>query len=41
MAEMEGKLKPFSNIDMSVYFGDLLDHVNKQCETLDECKGSD
>jgi len=38
MTEMENKLKPFSNIDMNIYFGDLLDHVNKQCETLDECK---
>jgi len=38
IAEMESKLKPFSNIDMSIYFGDLLDHVNKQCESLDECK---
>jgi magnesium transporter len=38
MSEMESKLKTFSNMDMSVYFGDLLDHVNKQCETLDECK---
>jgi len=38
IAEMESKLKPFANIDMSVYFDDLLDHTNKICETLDECK---
>lgn len=38
ITEMESKLKRFTNIDMSVYFGDLLDHVNKQCESLDECK---
>ncbi len=37
-SELEGKLKRFSKIDMSVYFGDLLDHMNKICETLDECK---
>jgi magnesium transporter len=23
---------------MSVYFGDLMDHMNKICETLDECR---
>jgi magnesium transporter len=38
MSEMDIKLKRFTGIDMSVYIGDLLDHVNKQCETLDECK---
>jgi magnesium transporter len=38
IAEMEGKLKRFTNTDMTPYFGDLLDHINKQCETLDECK---
>lgn len=37
-AELEGRLKRFSKIDMSVYFGDLMDHMNKICETLDECK---
>ncbi len=36
--ELEGKLKRFCKIDMSVYFGDLTDHMNKICETLDECK---
>jgi magnesium transporter len=38
IAEMDSKLKRFASIDMSVYFDDLLDHANKICETLDECK---
>ncbi len=38
LAELEPKLKRFTKIDMSVYFGDLMDHMNKVCETLDECK---
>ncbi|MBM2824805.1 MAG: Magnesium transporter [Dehalococcoidales bacterium] len=38
VAELESKLKRFSKIDMSVYLGDLMDHMNKICETLDECK---
>jgi magnesium transporter len=38
MAELEVKLRRFAAIDMSVYFGDLIDHMNKICETLDECK---
>jgi magnesium transporter len=36
--ELGNKLRRFSRIDMSVYYGDLMDHVNKICETLDECK---
>ena len=28
----------FTKIDMTVQFGDLADHMNKICETLDECK---
>lgn len=28
----------FTKIDMSVQFGDLIDHMNKICETLDECR---
>lgn len=32
------KIQRFTNIDMTVYYGDLMDHVNKICETLDECK---
>ncbi len=38
MTELEPRLKRFATIDMSVYFGDLMDHMNKICETLDECK---
>ncbi len=38
LAELEPKLKRFTKIDMSVYLGDLMDHMNKVCETLDECK---
>lgn len=38
IAELESKLKRFTDIEMSVYFGDLIDHLNKICETLDECK---
>lgn len=36
--ELAGKIKRFSKIDLSVYFGDLVDHLNKICDTLDECK---
>ena len=38
LAELENKLKRFSKTDLSVYYGDLMDHMNKICETLDECK---
>lgn len=37
-AELEPKLKRFTNTDISVYFGDLLDHLHRICDTLDECK---
>ncbi len=36
--ELETKLQRFTKIDMRVYFGDLIDHMNKICDTLDECK---
>jgi magnesium transporter len=38
IVELEGKLKQYTTIDLSAYFGDLVDHINKACETLDECK---
>jgi len=38
MAELESKVKRFTTIDMSVQWGDLIDHMNKIWETLDECK---
>lgn len=36
--EMENKLKRFSKMDVTDYYSDLMDHMNKICETLDECK---
>ena len=38
IAQMDSKLKRFTNMDLTIYFDDLLDHINKICETLDECK---
>ena len=38
IGELEAKLKKFTSMDMSVYFGDLSDHINKIWDTLDECK---
>jgi magnesium transporter len=38
LVELENKLKRFTKTDLTVYFGDLIDHMNKICETLDECK---
>jgi magnesium transporter len=37
-AQMQNKLKRFSKTDMTDLYGDLMDHTNKICETLDECK---
>jgi magnesium transporter len=37
-ATLESKIKRFCKKDMTVQFGDLMDHVNKICETLDEYK---
>jgi magnesium transporter len=34
--ELEKKLKRFTNIDLTIYFSDLMDHMNKICENLDE-----
>jgi len=36
VAQMESKVRRFTSTDMSPYFGDLLDHINKQCESLDD-----
>jgi magnesium transporter len=36
LGELEKKLKPFSKTDLTLYFSDLMDHVNKVCDTLDE-----
>jgi magnesium transporter len=38
LIELEGKLKRFTNMDIGVYYGDLMDHVNKICDTLDEAR---
>ena len=38
LAELENNLKRFTKTDMRVYYGDLMDHMNKICETLNECK---
>ena len=38
IAELEPKLRKFTTRNMSVYFGDLSDHLNKIWDTLDECK---
>jgi magnesium transporter len=38
LAELENKLKRFTKTDISVYYGDLMDHMNKICDSLDECR---
>ena len=38
LTAMEKRLSRFTKVDLTVYYGDLMDHVNKICETLDECK---
>jgi magnesium transporter len=38
LVEMENKLKRFSKIDLTAYYSDLMDHMDKICSTLDECK---
>jgi len=38
IGELEAKLQKFTSMDMTVYFGDLSDHINKIWDTLDECK---
>jgi magnesium transporter len=36
--EMENKIKRFSKTDVTAYYNDLMDHMDKICNTLDECK---
>jgi len=38
LIEMENKLKRFSKTDLTAYYNDLMDHMDKICNTLDECK---
>jgi magnesium transporter len=35
---MENKLKRFSKTDVTAYYNDLMDHINRICATLDEAK---
>ncbi|MCX7911571.1 MAG: magnesium transporter CorA family protein [Dehalococcoidales bacterium] len=36
--EMENKLKRFSKIDLTAQYNDLMDHMNRICQALDECQ---
>ncbi|OGO22577.1 MAG: hypothetical protein A2Z28_04155 [Chloroflexi bacterium RBG_16_51_9] len=36
--DLEKQIGRFSKVDLSVQFGDFMDHVNKACDTLDEYK---
>lgn len=36
--EMENKLKRFSKTDVTAYYNDLMDHISRICNTLDEAK---
>lgn len=36
LRQLETRLGRFSKMDLSVYFGDLMDHMDKICDTLDE-----
>jgi magnesium transporter len=38
LTALEKRLSRFTKVDLTVYYGDLMDHVNKICETLDEAK---
>lgn len=38
LKELEDKLKRFSRVDLTVFYGDLMDHMNKICDTLDTGK---
>jgi len=38
LTTLEKRLSRFTKGDLTVYYGDLMDHVNKICETLDEAK---
>jgi magnesium transporter len=38
LASLEKRLNRFTKGDLTVYYGDLMDHINKICETLDEAK---
>jgi magnesium transporter len=38
IGSLEPKLRRFTNRDMTVYFGDVIDHLDKIWDGLDECK---
>lgn len=38
--EMENKLKRFSKVDVTDYYDDLMDHMDKICNTLDEASAT-
>lgn len=38
VGELEGKLARFTTLDLEVYFGDVMDHLNKICDSMDEVK---
>jgi magnesium transporter len=38
LASLEPKVRRFTNIDLAVYFGDMVDHVDKIWDALDEYK---
>lgn len=38
LTQLERRLKRFTKTDLTIYFGDLHDHMDKICETLDEAK---
>lgn len=35
---LDTRVQPFTQDDLSVYFGDVMDHVNRVWSTLEECK---
>jgi magnesium transporter len=38
LSSLEPKIRRFTKMDMAVYFGDMVDHVDKIWDGLDECK---
>ena len=38
LGSLEPKIRRFTKMDMAVYFGDMVDHVDKMWDALDECK---
>jgi hypothetical protein len=36
LSEMGKRVKRFSKTDLTIYFNDLMEHMNKICDTLDE-----